>query len=60
MIFLWNIIEPPYDYMIAPKYEILNMLPVNHMNEWEDYGMNEDDDEIMILKIYICYMCTIW
>jgi hypothetical protein len=36
------------------------MLPVNHMNEWEDYGMNEDDDEIMILKIYICYMCTIW
>jgi hypothetical protein len=29
------------------------MLPVNHMNEWEDYGMNEDDDEIMIFKIYI-------
>jgi hypothetical protein len=26
--------------MIALKYEILNMIPVNHMNEWEDYDMN--------------------
>lgn len=26
--------------MIALKYEILNMLHVNHMNEWEDYYMN--------------------
>jgi hypothetical protein len=34
------------------------------MNEADDYMlhvhyMNEDDDEIMILNIYICYVCTI-
>jgi hypothetical protein len=40
MIPLWNVLKPPYDYMIALKYEILNLLPVNHMNEGEDYDMN--------------------
>jgi len=38
-------------------HEIVNMLPMNHTNEWEDHGMN-DDDEIMILKIYIYIYIT--
>jgi hypothetical protein len=46
-----------YEYVTHEPYEWrwdydMNILHVHHMNG--------GDDEIMILKICICYMCTLW
>jgi len=46
---IWNI---EYVIWMSEKIMIRIFVHVHHMNE--------DDDEIIILKICICYMCTIW